>query len=1260
MSQLVDTSFPSSERFELRGELGAGAMGVVYRAYDRVHRLDVALKTLRSLDGGSLYRFKNEFRSLSGIVHANLVTLYELQSAAEQWFFTMELVEGESFLQHVRPYEHLLPPPSDDAATTRSLGPDTAMTAPGLQVGSRSTVRRECIAAAVLDGDRLRAALAQLARGLEALHRAGKVHRDVKPSNVLVETGGRVVVCDFGLVTDAEPGAGPSEDRHIAGTPAYMSPEQAAGDKLQPASDWYSLGVMIYEALTGQLPYDGDLRSMLDRKRTVDPDPPIALDPRVDPGLSELCVALLQRDPSQRPAGADIWRALEAGPATVAMPPHSGAEEAAPFVGRGVQQAALVEALAHTRSGKSVAVLVSGPSGMGKTTLIRRFLTDAVATGSAIVLEGRCYERESVPYKALDGLVDALSSHLLQLPDTVAASLVPPDIGSLVRLFPVLRRIDVLRAAVDESQLPADPQELRLRAFGALGQMLGRVAARQATIVHIDDLQWGDVDSAFFLEELIHRPRSPSLLFVGCYRSDEVRSSQLLQALLDRKRFTESGSDVRMVQVESLQREEARALAVAVLGGDGESAQRTADEIAREAGGNPFFVTELARAAGRVGAGPAAGRLNLDDVLHRRITDLPEEARALLTAAAVAGKPTPLSVVSRAAGIHDEPAAVAVLLVEHLARTRTAGSTEQIETSHDRIREVATARLSQMDLRRVHRRLARSFESSEQGDLLALVEHWLGAGVPDRAAACAVRAAAQAEETLAFDRAVYHYRLALELLEQSPDARRDMQIRLAHALANSGNLSESAETYLIAAEDAAPDLAGELRRRALKHLLRSGRNDKGLALAKEVLSGVGLKLPRSQLTALLSVAISRARLAVRGVEFAARSPDEIQSDEIRRLDVFWSVGSGLSLVDPMLGTAFQMRNLLAALRVGEPYRAALALSMEIGYRSYAGGRARDDVARLAASTKALAETVDSPHALAVCLATTGLAHFSMGDFAPAQSALARAEEILLDTGVGERWDLGVCRTYRMGALWYLGRIAELRTSVTSLLREAVEFGDEFLARGLRAGRSNVAWLAFDDPDEARRQVELAAIRDRGRAFHMPHFYELFARCQIELYEGDGAAAWRLMEASWPALKRSMLMRRSESIRISAYCLRARCALAAAAADPGKRAVYERAASAMARRLRAERNHWNLAKAALVRARVHAASGEDEAAAAALADAADRFDSLGMALHAAVARYRLGELRGSTGGDEMVEAARAWMLDQGIANPARMVAMIAPG
>jgi len=152
--------FIGTKRFAVQGRLGSGAFGSVYRAWDREQQTSVALKVLTSLDPDSLFRFKREFRSLGEIRHPNLVRLFELFCEDNAWYFTMELIEGETFLSFVRP------------------------TAENCHL------------------PRLRSSLFQLASGVQSLHESKRLHRDLKPSNVPVTREGRLVVLDFGLVRE--------------------------------------------------------------------------------------------------------------------------------------------------------------------------------------------------------------------------------------------------------------------------------------------------------------------------------------------------------------------------------------------------------------------------------------------------------------------------------------------------------------------------------------------------------------------------------------------------------------------------------------------------------------------------------------------------------------------------------------------------------------------------------------------------------------------------------------------------------------------------------------------------------------------------------------------------------------------------------------------------------------------------------------------------------------------------------------------------
>ena len=324
---LQPTGLPSKERFEIERRIGEGGMGVVYRAFDRHREQVVALKALRKLDPGPMYRLKREFRTLADLVHPNLASLYDLFAAEDEWFFSMEYVDGVDFLTYVR--VGVKGPPGDGGrralcdATTDDAGADTSSPdvaasrfpdragrdgACGDSVSSSAAAEPSQQFSAE-QAARLRKGLRQLADGVLALHRAGWLHRDIKPSNVMVTREERVVLLDFGLATELGPAEiAETTSRNIVGTIPYMSPEQATGGELSPASDWYSVGVMLHEALTDRPLFRGSLWQVLREKRESPPPPPGELAVGVPEDLDQLCVQLLRLDPKARPRATRLKR----------------------------------------------------------------------------------------------------------------------------------------------------------------------------------------------------------------------------------------------------------------------------------------------------------------------------------------------------------------------------------------------------------------------------------------------------------------------------------------------------------------------------------------------------------------------------------------------------------------------------------------------------------------------------------------------------------------------------------------------------------------------------------------------------------------------------------------------------------------------------------------------------------------------------------------------------------------------------------------
>jgi hypothetical protein len=259
------------------------------------------------------------------------------------------------------------------------------------------------------------------------------------------------------------------------------------------------------------------------------------------------------------------------------------------------------------------------------------------------------------------------------------------------------------------------------------------------------------------------------------------------------------------------------------------------------------------------------------------------------------------------------------------------------------------------------------------------------------------------------------------------------------------------------------------------------------------------------------------------------------------------------------------------------------------------------------------------------------------------------------------WELSTAQLYQAYACYFLGDMRELARRSRVFLARARERGNRFAGFIFRSGFSNMTWLVEDDVVGAELALE-EAVRDwQQEAFGIPHYLAMMARSHIHLYVGRPDRAWEVVTREWPGLASSVLLR-IQGIRINTVDLRARCALAAAAATPGGagRAALVAAAERATRRLERERLPWSDALALLLRADLAAARGDGAAVVPLLERAAAALEATNMALHAHVARRRLGEMAGGDAGRALAAASDAWMRGQGIRDPTRITAILAPG
>ncbi len=1115
--------FTGTARFELVRKLGEGGMGVVYEAFDHERDMSVALKTLRNLDATSLYRFKREFRALSDVSHPNIVGLYELISHGDDWFFTMELLEGGDFIRYVRPGADgaMLPtatmsPTSQETMETREVQVLEMPT-------DRDEVTDETPAAppypSNVDDRRLRRGLVQLAQALDAIHRAGMVHRDLKPSNVRVTPAGRIVLMDFGIVAEASAPVDDSDEPRAIGTPSFMAPEQAAGAPATAAADWYAFGVMLYIALTGRLPFSGPRDAVLIAKQSQDPVSPDRVAEDVPYDLARLCIELVQRDPSARPSGEEVLMRLGVN-ATAA--PESTTMGGSVFVGRSRELTALRQAYDEAREGTAVACLVIGNSGMGKSTLVRRFAHE-LGAGAArvrdapVVVRGRCHERESLPYKAFDGIVNHLTHFLVGVSRERAAELLPEDVNLLTRLFPVLRRVPGVQTARPLGGL--DRQELRRRAFAVLRELLSRIAAWRPLVVGIDDLQWADEDSIDLLEALLAPPNPPPLLLIAAVRAENLDSQD--PAVQRALQAVGVAGAVHRLELEPLAPDEQDQLVGRLMGSD---ATAFDSSLWRQSAGSPFFLGELVRYARERGTLDSEDAPALDQVLRERIDRLPDGARALLQAVAVAGEPTPLGALAEAVDL-DAAArerALAVLRVGHMVRVARHGQDPAVAPYHDRIRETLVERLDAEELRDLHYRLAQALERGG-GTVDALARHWLGAGDREHAISYLTSAAEAAGSVLAFGRAAELYRAALDLGGHDDDTARALREGMADALALAGRYYEAAVAYREAATGTNEDDALELTRKSADNFLRSGHVTLGLDALGAVMKQLGITFAGTHRRALMSLAWQRVRFFFRGMRYTQRSEPEIAVRDLGRLDTLFAASTTLGVIDHVRGADLQTRHLLQALRLGEEHRVIRALSIEAVFRAAAGGRGLRRAESLSREVEIRARRIGEPYLVAVALVAVAASAFLGARPRAAVETFAEVEE-LLSQCVGADWERITSRFMACLAQVQLGELDAVARAGTRFTAEAESRNDVY-ARNLFATQPTT-WrhLLADQPGQAFAALERALEGWPDHTFYMAHYFVAAARSIVHLYQGDPASAAKVLDDIWPGMRRSQLHR----------------------------------------------------------------------------------------------------------------------------------------
>ena len=1209
-------------------------MGTVYAAYDRSTETKVALKLLHQQHPDSLELFKREFRNFQGIEHRNLISLGELREDSGNWFFTMELLTGKNFDDFVRAGAHALDAEIQRSSTFLARG----VTMPAnLFSGMRrvsmtnlpSSNRRK------FHEERLRDALAQLACGLGVLHAAHKVHADIKPTNIVIEPDGRLVILDFGIAIDIDDHDRLRADR-VLGSVYYMAPEQVVPSATGPASDCYAVGVLLYEALTGVRPFvGGDPRELLERKSTREPKSPSSLAVSIPSDLERLCLDLLARNPAKRPTAAEILRRLGAWDLldqlnTEATEPMG--EEV--FVGRKQLLVDLLEASKPPIQGR--VIVISGPSGIGKTALLERY---RLRLSDTLLLSGRCHERESVPFKGIDSVIQALLNHVQELSPKELEEVIPAELAEVANIFPGFKRLFDI-GDVDQG---ASPYDLRQEAFNQLRMLFTRLARRTPIAITIDDMQWADTDTWSIIGHLMRNPHPPPMLMILSMRAYE---------LPEREETSQLG-DIEVMELEPLDPDESLALATYLLGGIGRDERGLAEEIARESEGRPQFIHEIIRYAGeRLDLEVDSGLLEV--ALLARIDQLSVDAQKLLRMLATATVPLTHTTMSSAIGIEfnhylrlvNESRAV------HLVQTSGVEPDDTIELDHERVREAVLGALEDGLAHDIHGQLARAMQrtgvAAKQPEIVA--HHLMASGEQERASKYWLEAAEQAMSALAFDSAATLYRSALACGSYPEDEQQRILLRLADALGDSGQGQEAGEALLqVAGTTEDPALRLRCLYRGSEQLLMSGDIKRGRDVLDRVLMAIDVRLPRTRLGTVWSLLARRMWLRIRGLRWRERAAEDLPAAALLRVDIHCSSGRALGLTEPVAAAAVHCRALLHALRLGEPLRVGWCLAFEATFGAVSRGSSNRRALDLLGRAEAIAERLDAQPLRAWVMVNRGLLSYFNARYREAYEILTESEH-RFEGLPGQQWERSSTQTMRLLTLRNLGWFRELYAVRKRYLRVAVDRGDLYTEALLRR-TSTLVWLARDDLENARRQLELAIWRAPDGDMQLQDWYEIRSHAEIALYQRDDAGALESALAEVETVEASSLM------HVRAVCSEVRFmhARLLLALGGNKRRAIARFARQLARGCSLQGQIFGaFLEAAL------AVAGDDKARACLQLD---RVESLAVSAGADWmrhgARYWKGRLQDDQAGEQQLQTSLGWMKNQGVAAPERLAGMLIP-
>jgi hypothetical protein len=722
-------------RYKVLDELGGGGMGDVYRIWDSATDRELALKKLKFSYPRALHYFKREFRAVSSLSHPNLVSLYDLHNDDDQYYYTMELIEGSDIYEFVNGHNRVITDPD-------------FLTAPGRL-------------------ERISICMIQLFRGLSFLHRHNRIHRDIKPSNLLVSRKRQLKLVDFGIVKELLPGGQGHSLSQVFGTSTYFSPEQSLGSDVTHASDNYSAGVVLYEMLAGVPPFLGESADVALKHRSDAPPSLAQRVPGAPPELVLLCMKLLQKRPEDRPSAQEALGELD--------PDYEhGTMTMGEFIGRAEPRKSLHECLERVRADQGQAVLIVGESGLGKTALLEEFARESSLFG-ADFFSGTCTMRDHVRLRGLDTVIERMAEAYRKETARALRRLTEAERGLLLDRFIFLKEL-----------LPADEHGVVLADGStgvALSKLFDQLAKRRTLVVVIEQIELADDTLLDTMEDVFSGSFIPPVLFIFTLNPRFIIKHSKVAAFLN---MLGRSSSCDTIELKPFGLEET----IQFIEEHSYPAPRfLAEYIHDESRGVPSYVGLLTQQISRFRGSVLPP---LKETVRIQIDGFSPAVKLMLSTISVADEALSMRVLKTACNLDGETAFAAVQELRFLnyveLLTTDAGHNHIVATEANAL-ELVRNTLSPKQLKSVNEALATAHEK-HRGHIDAIIKHWTAASQAHRAVEYAWLAADQAEGDGDHGRAGHLLRVCLS--NASDDAAQARVLRrLADSLGRQGQYQEA-------------------------------------------------------------------------------------------------------------------------------------------------------------------------------------------------------------------------------------------------------------------------------------------------------------------------------------------------------------------------------------------------------------------------------------------------------------------------------------